>query len=274
VGLENNRRDVMRKRNYEYLGVPLELRELLKGFDSSIFSPSKTIIFKRTENLFEKNYGQVAWIKKQILEWVSLVNLQSGTKVVRYKFFKGHQNWQKIRSREWKITFEFEIPGTVNFDRLHQALSKKISKFFKKFLAEELLLRFPLPFSVHDEIPFCAGASGIYLIKPIWLVYSENIEPSFGDIEKVLSSKEFRLRLKEVFRQYSAQLVSIVKNMGEKKRVLKDRKAIFVRWEKHTTRQERHNLAKEIDTILKEMGVLYQFPGQNPSPLVEVGFEF
>jgi|GEM_PF-5828122 len=248
----------MRKENYKYLGFPLKMDLLLGGFSHEIFNPKGNTQFKWTENLLSQSNGQIAWIRRKISKWVEMVNAESGVAITSHKL---KSLWYRNGThKSWEVTFEFVIPGTLNVFELHQSIERDFSGFFKKFLAEELFRRFPLPFNagnrVDCEIPFCAGITDMYILKP-----EREHEPELGNANKILFSDEFRLWLEKILKEkYSAKLFGM-KNTGPTRWPCS---FIFLKWQNDTTYEVRNALGGEIEEKLKEMGATYRVSGYGP----------
>ncbi len=269
----------MEKEKYAYLGKPLDVEDLLQGM-GKLFNPKEKTSFKWTEELFEKNYGQILWIKRELPRWIDIIDTMSGAHANNYKFKNSNDPYVRgrIRSRYWRITFEFEISGSVEYGKLHPALSKRFSGFFKGFLAEELLRRFPFPFKndVSKEIPFRSGMPGMYIFVP-----QNNYLPSLENAKNIVSSDEFKQRMMETIKKHGAKLIVFRKSREEKMQKFDlCHPVMFVKWQRDTYERDRFSLKKDIESIQEEMGATYEIAAGPKSktlyqyPFYRVDFEF
>ncbi len=250
----------MKEEKYAYFdfGYPLMLSLLLKGFGEGILNPRENTSFKWTEDLYGQSNGQIAWIRRRISEWVEMVSRESGVSVMSYQFKS--RRYSSDRHKSWEVEFEFVISGAINFTVLHQAMAKDFSGFFKKFLARELLLRFPLPFDMHgfgtNSIPFCAGITDMFILKPKRERGSE-----FENANKILFGEEFRLWLEKILKEkYSAKLFGM-KSTGALHWLCS---FIFLKWQNDATCEVRNALRREIEKKLEEIGATYRLSGYGP----------
>lgn len=250
----------MEKKEYAYLGMPLKMDLLLKKFAPAILDSNGKTFLKWTAGLSDQNNGQIAWIRKTLPEWIVRVNEKSGVLIKSYKF-KGTR-WNKNRRRkEWEVTFNFEIPGALNLNSVHPIMRKEFPGFFKKLLGAELFCRFPFPFSPYEigkRIPFCAGVTDMYVLKPC----------NGGTVEAVkkatdlLFDEEFKLWLENILEKKSAKLVSIKSiPMSSKHTEFWFCSIILMRWKKDVNYEERADLQREIEKKMKEKKVTRMFSG-------------
>ncbi len=261
----------MEEKKYAYLGLPLKMDLLLKGFASTPFDLKQGTSFKWTENLYEKNNGKLIWIKRKILEWISLINRTSGVKVDSHKFKGTRYTFGFDSHNHWSVLFEFTIPGALDIAKVHPAIAKDFSGFFKKFLAEELLRRFPFPFNIRDlnnPIPFGAGVTDMCRLKP-----AREYPPDIEKANAILFSPEFRSWLEEILSQkYLAKLLSI-KNMGARKNY-QFQSIIFLRWQNNASHEVRYSLGNEIVAELARRGAIRPISGrEHPYPFFDAHFK-
>lgn len=262
----------MKEKKYEYLGMPLKMELLLRGFAPEIFDPAGKMSFKWTESLFSLNNGQIIWIKRKILEWINMINEKSGISVVSHKF-KGVCHDRTIRRKSWEVTFQFEIPGNLCLLKMHPAVAGDFPGFFKKLLGEQLLRRFPFPFDPYSHshpILFCAGITDMYVLKPHWIN-----EAAIAKANSTLFSPAFGLWLEEILeKKHSAKLI-LVKSMGTPKKHTEFWfcSIILIRWQNDTDHAARCELKKDIEEKMAELGMKYMSSGFE-RPVFSVTFEY
>lgn len=241
---------------YEFLGKQLNTEELLKGFDRAVFDRSQGTRFKWTEQLGTQSNGQMAFIRRELAKWLTIVNEKSGVVVVNYKIKGEYNECSRSMFKFWEINFEFVIKGAPKVSCFEPAVARSFSGFFKKFLAEELLRRFPLPFSTRD-VSFAAGIVDMYVLAP---VFRRFIQEELDQMQGIILGSAFQARLSEILdEKYKASLFR-AKYMGQNTRFWY--KTVFlVKWRNDVGKHEQYELQHEIDKLLQDFGARYFYAG-------------
>lgn len=253
----------MSENKYDFLGVKMEVEELLRGFGPGAYAAGQGTCFKWKENIGPLNNGQIAWVKKRLAAWCELVNKVSGVTILNQRQ-RGEYNefdnafGQMVRNKYWDLEFEFSIPGALNPKALHPAVAEFLPGQWKKFLAEELFRRFPLGIKDGDdkEPLFQAKCGDIIVFKP-----QSAPEKATLNAKQVFFSEEFKYRLQTILTDYGAELL-LLKDMARLTTKMWECQIIVMRWLADTQKSKRSKLQHDLRKAISELGATYQSQGR------------
>jgi hypothetical protein len=135
---------------------PLSMAKILEG--TGLLNSSKTLrtFFKvtfQTEALFD---AQITWLKKMLPKWENLLIKKSGTTTIHNVGIRLDDSGKTEYDRA-KLIACLWIDGVINGDAIkYPRMKKMLSGQIKKFLAEEIMKKFPPPFD-YKHPNFAAG---------------------------------------------------------------------------------------------------------------------
>lgn len=242
----------MEEKKYQFLGKPLKMTQLFRGFAPSLIDPLQITEFKWTESIYDLSHGQVAWARPRIDAWLAEINKESDVQIKNHSFKKDKTEHNRFGKNTWYLKLELIIPGALKHQMIDSSLSKEFSGFVKKFLGTELMRRFPLELKPDiGQVFFKAGIPDLYVLSP-----PDRSPDRYAQMQEKLLSADMYAKLKEKLKDRFNVELCFLKYMGEDLRFFRNN-VLMVKWLEDATADQRFKLLIGIDDLLKEGGFVF-----------------